>query len=777
MSNQNTPRTQSALGLLQARFSMFSGTGSFYVIDEEEVAAIKKGVRRSGLGYMKRPDAELAMKRFLESQPVPSDSKATISQFWINPNTRVYKGVAFDPVEKDPNILNLWVPSPVVPRKGNFSAIRAFLYDVICDSDQETFDYLFRYLAHMVQKPEEKPGIAIVLLGGQGTGKGVFGEMLRRIWPSSVLLSSDVKRIVAGFNADLERAYAVFLDEALFVGDKASTERLKNLITELYVQIEQKYEPSRMIRSVHRIFAASNNRHFADIDSDDRRFFFIHVSNKRQQDFAYFSKLVEAMDDPNVISAFVHELMSIDLKTFNVRARPQTNSLAQQKVRSLNGFERFWFEVLIAGDLGGSSPKSVGLLSHAEQWDEPRFIGTARLIDLIKNADPQLTRYGMLQEAEVIASLKRVCPTATSKRRMDACVSTGTKAQQRGVDLPSLDAAREYFEQSFGISIDWASGAASSRKQIPSTNDVLLGLESPSSIEGAEGDELEANARDELARIAALATPQENNKNKYKESSGGPPGKDGKKGAALSRTRENPEPQINLSLLGWSKPPQLHTENDLRAFVATLVDFEDIDLLRALDAKLSNEVRVYKQEMFRIFAALRTETRDWRPPEEHWILRGIDYQTRARYLSAAAVALRRSLSELHAHFMPEALALNYLLMKHHRYCESLAFSELRRMWNFFVPKLPQLIEQMQSDPYGEIERQRRKGCVSQMALLFNSAFDCLVIADWIGVPEYTEHTFWLHRMAMGCEWGYYEDSTCMGLAKNRQHNTPQSPLH
>ena len=277
MSHQNTPLTQSALGLLQARFSIFSAAGSFYVIDEDDVAAIKKGTRRMGLGYMKRPDAELAMKRFLESQPVPSDSKATISQFWINPNTRVYKGVAFDPIEKDPNILNLWVPSPVVPRKGNFSAIKAFLYDVICDSDQETFDYLIRYLAHMVQKPEEKPGIAIVLLGGQGTGKGVFGEMLRRIWPSSVLLSSDVKRIVAGFNADLERAYAVFLDEALFVGDKASTERLKNLITELYVQIEQKYEPSRMIRSVHRFFAASNNRHIADIDSDDRRCFFIEL--------------------------------------------------------------------------------------------------------------------------------------------------------------------------------------------------------------------------------------------------------------------------------------------------------------------------------------------------------------------------------------------------------------------------------------------------------------------------------------------------------------------
>jgi hypothetical protein len=775
MSNQNTPRTQSPLALLQARFSLFSAAGSFYVIDEDEVAAIKNGTRRMGLGYMRRPDAELAITRFLESQPVPSDVKETIKQFWRNPNTKVYTGVAFHPTEKDPNILNLWVPSPVVPRKGDFSAIRAFLDEVICDSDQETFDYLLHYLAHMVQKPEEKPGVAIVFLGGQGTGKGVLGELLRRIWPSSVLLSSDVKRIVAGFNADLERAYVVFLDEALFVGDKASTERLKSLITELHVQVEQKYEPSRMIRSVHRFFAASNNRHFADIDSDDRRFFFVQVSSKRQQDLGYFEKLVRAMDDPTVISAFVQELMSIDLKKFNVRARPKTNSLAQQKVKSLRGFERFWFEVLMAGDLGGSSPKSIGLLSYAEQWDKPRFIGTARLIDLIKNADPQLTRYGMLQEAEILALLKRLCPTAKSKRRMDACGSSGAKMQQRGVDLPSLDSAREHFEQFLGISIDWESGAASSRKQIPATYVIPTELDAFNSTEAGEENELGVKAPDDLARIASLATPKENNKNKHKEVCGESPGKDGKV-ANSSHLFKVSNKNVTLNFEPYSSP-RLSTEADLRAFILILKWYRKQWDLESIEKQLWVEIQSHKKEMFRIFAALRTVTISQPSREECWMLKGIKYKTREGYVAGATGYLKIILSDFYARILPDLIRLNYFLMKRSGYCGSLISSESLRIWRIFEPQLMNVLESLESAPPNEF-KSRGCRCLSALTVeLLVSAEGVLADASYIGDPEVSKRMILQHKEAMGCAWGYYEDPTCMGLAKNEKPNSSENPLH
>jgi hypothetical protein len=45
---------------------------------------------------------------------------------------------------------------------------KAFLLELISVGNQESYDYLIRYLAHALQFPEEKPEVMIILKGGQG---------------------------------------------------------------------------------------------------------------------------------------------------------------------------------------------------------------------------------------------------------------------------------------------------------------------------------------------------------------------------------------------------------------------------------------------------------------------------------------------------------------------------------------------------------------------------------------------------------------------------------
>jgi hypothetical protein len=92
-------------------------------------------------------------------------------------------------------------------------------------------------------------------------------------------LLGDVDSINGRFNSILERGYAVFMNEVLFVRDKKFTERLKSIITSTRIQIEEKYQPKRAIESCNHFFAASNNPHFAHIDHDDRRMFYLKVPN------------------------------------------------------------------------------------------------------------------------------------------------------------------------------------------------------------------------------------------------------------------------------------------------------------------------------------------------------------------------------------------------------------------------------------------------------------------------------------------------------------------
>ena len=54
------------------------------------------------------------------------------------------------------------------------------------------------------------------------------------------VLVSDIEHVIGGFNASLERNYAVCMDEALFRGQKKAMERLKSFVTEPTITIEHK---------------------------------------------------------------------------------------------------------------------------------------------------------------------------------------------------------------------------------------------------------------------------------------------------------------------------------------------------------------------------------------------------------------------------------------------------------------------------------------------------------------------------------------------------------
>jgi hypothetical protein len=285
----------------------------------------------------------------------------------------------------------------------------------------------------------------IVLLGGQGTGKGTFFILLQAIWPRTTLLVSDISHVIGQFNAGIERNYVICMDEALFAGDKKPTERLKSFVTEREVTIEQKYQPRRNITSFHRLFSSSNHAHFAQVDVDDRRFLFVKVADARKGDFAYWAEVHAAIADPDVISAMVHDLKGLDLSKFNVRARPKTGAHTDQKLRSLSGFDRYWHEVLQSSEFGpGIHPDSL------DEWSAPCFISTSSLMAGWKNYERGQRVFATHQERDMHSAIKRLCPSVNGGRHKPKYGK-----QQRGYFLPALTVARTEFGHAIGAEVAW----------------------------------------------------------------------------------------------------------------------------------------------------------------------------------------------------------------------------------------------------------------------------------------------------------------------------------
>jgi hypothetical protein len=444
---QEAAQAPSALSQVQERFSLLNISAEIRIIDNQEVASVLAG-KKNDISLYKRPEGQLVMKRYIETLPIATKPKEVIDQFLVHPKTHTYDEIAFSPLKTPSTTLNYWRGPTVTPAPGDWSVIRDFLYEVICDGDLALYHYLLRYIAHMLQHPEEKPSIAIVMLSRSGCGKGTFFQLLTNIWSKSAIEVSDINHVIGSFNAALEKNYVVMMDEAIFVGNKAAMERLKNMISEPTVRVEQKYQPSRTIESYHRFFAASNSEHFASIPIDDRRFVFIKVSARKQQDLIYFDMVHKAINDSVTIAAFVYDLFAMDLTHFQVRQRPITSEHLNQRIQSLDGFERYWLEVL---ETGKFRTKPMGIYSSSDtSWEDSIFISTQTIIDSYSHYDKNANRYEPLQTQKVAATLQKICPSAKSDR-----ITNTSGKQERGYQLPVISVARIEFESAIKTQICW----------------------------------------------------------------------------------------------------------------------------------------------------------------------------------------------------------------------------------------------------------------------------------------------------------------------------------
>ena len=439
-----TKSVPTPLQILQAEFAILELQGKHAVIQHSDLTW-KPGMKSAPqLRLYLGSDGKLVLRRRLEMIAATNHPNEVINNFFSNPYTPVYKNIAFSPLPQPMDTLNLWIGSTVQPKQGSWITVMQFLRDVICSGEQRAYEYLICYIAHAIQRPEEKPGIMVVLLGGEGIGKGTFEQILRKIFSATTLLVSDVNSVVGRFNACLERAYIVFMDEALFKGDIRLTERLKSFVTSQHIQIEEKHQPERSIESYHRFFSASNAKHFAQIDSDNRRMFYLKVSEQFKNNRKYWDNLYAAISNGEV-EAMSYDLKQLNLSSFDIRNRPESSELLSQKIESLPSLERFWFDCLWRGQSCRLTTMYKEL--RYEDWRLGGFWPTQELLECYLFIAKSAQRYQSVTFKNIADSLEKICPSARRTRKSES----GSRSW--GYDLPTIEVARKEFEKHLGGSV------------------------------------------------------------------------------------------------------------------------------------------------------------------------------------------------------------------------------------------------------------------------------------------------------------------------------------
>jgi hypothetical protein len=183
--------------------------------------------------------------------------------------------------------LNLWTGFSVKPKKGSWRKLRRHIWRVICKKDKASFRYLIQWMANVLQHPDKQGYAVVVMRGEKGAGKGILAQPLLRILGSHSLHIRDAQHLTGRFNLHLQACVLVFVDEALYAGDRQHESTLKGLVTEPTLPIEGKYMHLTEARSFLHMIMASNSDWVVPASIRERRFAVFDVSDEHANDHPY----------------------------------------------------------------------------------------------------------------------------------------------------------------------------------------------------------------------------------------------------------------------------------------------------------------------------------------------------------------------------------------------------------------------------------------------------------------------------------------------------------
>jgi hypothetical protein len=227
--------------------------------------------------------------RLLITDSVTGKSKLyPITEFWLKGPHRFCSEIVFHPgLKVSDDTINQWRGLKTKPKPGRCKRLIFHIKSVLCGGNEEHYEYLLNYLAHLVQKPGEKPGIALVMRGRKGAGKSfLFENVMASIIdgnggaPESYFQTADSKLVFGDFNAPMEKNLMFVAEEAFWAGDKRNMAKLNDGITCRYLPIHAKHRDPPMMRSFSRFVIIGSDDWLVPATCDERRYFVLDVSDK-----------------------------------------------------------------------------------------------------------------------------------------------------------------------------------------------------------------------------------------------------------------------------------------------------------------------------------------------------------------------------------------------------------------------------------------------------------------------------------------------------------------
>ena len=199
---EHSPRLQSALEALNESHAAIMMGGTYKIMEKYQ----EESRNREQVRFMRKRDFIDYHENNKFSVP-GNDGKTvqrSLGEIWLEqPDRPTYHDIVFDPTQTvSEKCYNLFQGLPITPKQGDWLLFQQHMFYIICNGNIEHYHYLLMWIARIIQSPGgERPGVAFVMRGMKGIGKGVFASWLEKLFGQYYLRVDTPTQIVGRFNS------------------------------------------------------------------------------------------------------------------------------------------------------------------------------------------------------------------------------------------------------------------------------------------------------------------------------------------------------------------------------------------------------------------------------------------------------------------------------------------------------------------------------------------------------------------------------------------------
>ena len=176
-------------------------------------------------------------------------------------------------------VVNTCEPIQFKPVAGDYAILLDYFSRLIPDAADRT--ELMRWCATLIARPDIRMTYSVLIVSeNQGVGKTTLGEKILApiIGASNTSFPNEKDICDSAFNSWLARKRLIVVNEIYAGNSSRAYNQLKSVVTDMSVQVNEKFQPTYTIQNWAHVIASSNSKRALRIDPEDRRWLVPKVS-------------------------------------------------------------------------------------------------------------------------------------------------------------------------------------------------------------------------------------------------------------------------------------------------------------------------------------------------------------------------------------------------------------------------------------------------------------------------------------------------------------------